>query len=191
MRLGWWRQFGQFRAATLKETIDAMNSTKRRTSADSNEGFAVTLELQSGYRFDATCDLPSAQTLVVDEAPPLGSGSFFTPSRLLAAAVASCLGSSLLFCLRKARVEVRGLQVRVRGSTRRNERGRLRVAALQVDLQPDIAEADRDRVPRCLDIFQDFCVVTESVRQGIDISVNVVLADTGARAAPASEPAPS
>jgi hypothetical protein len=29
-------------------------------------------------------------------------------------------------------------------------------------------------LPRCLDLFEDFCVVTASVRQGIPVTVEVV-----------------
>jgi uncharacterized OsmC-like protein len=155
--------------------MHADDTRERSTSSATHDGFAVSLNLKTGYLFDAECDLASAERIAIDEAPPLGSGHHFTPSRLLAAAVASCLGSSLLFCLRKARVNVRGLRVEVNGITRRNEHGRLRVARMQVELHPDIAEADLERVPRCLNIFQDFCVVTESVRNGIDIAVEVVL----------------
>jgi hypothetical protein len=31
----------------------------------------------------------------------------------------------------------------------------------------------RSRMARCLDLFESFCTVTESVRHGIDVSVKV------------------
>lgn len=31
----------------------------------------------------------------------------------------------------------------------------------------------RERMGRCLEIFESFCTVTESVRQGIDVKVSV------------------
>ena len=140
----------------------------------SGEGsFSVTLTLDSGYAFDVDSDLPGARGFRIDEEPPLGAGSAATPSRVLAAAMASCLASSLLFCLRKARVDVRALTVKASGELVRNERRRLRVGGIAVSLFPVVAPGDEARMARCLEIFEDFCIVTESVRHGIPVAVEV------------------
>ncbi len=112
--------------------------------------------------------------LTVDEPPPVGRGAGPNPARLLAAAVGHCLSASLLFCLEKSRVRVAELRTTVRGRLARNERGRWRIAALAVQLDPTIAEPDRERAERCLELFEDFCIVTASVRQGVEISVEVL-----------------
>ncbi len=135
--------------------------------------FEITLALEAGYRFAVDPGTPGAEPFHVDETPPLGAGSAASPARVLAAAMASCLGSSLLFCLRKARIDVRALRVKARGTMTRNERGRLRVGGLHLELFPEVAAADEDRMQRCLEIFEDFCVVTESVRRGIPVVVGV------------------
>lgn len=139
-----------------------------------NEGsFSVTVTLERGYRFEVDSGMPGAEHFHVDEGPPLGEGSAPSPSRVLAAAMASCLASSLLFCLSKARIELRGLRVTARGTLVRNERKRLRVGGLHIELFPEVAAADEARMQRCLEIFEDFCVVTESVRAGIPVVVGV------------------
>lgn len=135
--------------------------------------FAVTLTLDRGYRFAVDPEMPGAEAFHIDETPPLGEGSAANPSRVLASAMASCLASSLAFCLRKARIELKGLRVVARGTLVRNERKRLRVGSLHVELFPEVAEGDVDRMQRCLEIFEDFCVVTESVRHGIPDVVGV------------------
>ena len=117
--------------------------------------------------------LPGARGFRIDETPPLGAGSGPDPSRVLATAMASCLGSSLLFCLRKARIEVRALTVKASGKLVRNERKRLRVGAISVELFPQVAPGDVERTARCLEIFEDFCVITESARHGIPVTVGV------------------
>ena len=59
----------------------------------------VELQQQDGYRFSVDFKLPNTPLLEVDEDPPLGKNSGPDPSRLLAAAVAHCMVSSLIFCL--------------------------------------------------------------------------------------------
>jgi uncharacterized OsmC-like protein len=149
-----------------------------------SDRFEVSLTLRAGYEF--VVDFGDAGELVTDEAPPLGHGHGPNPARLLAAAVANCLGASLLFCLRRARIDVATLRATVTGTTARNERGRLRIGELQVTLEPGVPAEMRERLPRCLEIFEDFCIVTESVRQGIPVRVDVRPAVPEATPSPAS-----
>ena len=135
--------------------------------------FSVTLDLGDGYAFRVDPGLDGAEGFVIDEPAPLGEQRGPNPTRVLASALAACLGSSLLFCLRKARVDVKGLSVRAEGTVQRNPRGRLRVASLRLQLLPSVAQADIPRMARCLEVFEDFCVVTESVRHGVDVQVAV------------------
>ena len=83
------------------------------------------------------------------------------------------MGASLLYCLRKAHVDVTDLRTTVAGTLVRNEHGRLRIGALRVQLAPTVAEPDRPRIARCLELFEDYCVVTESVRDGVNVVVEV------------------
>ncbi len=138
--------------------------------------FAVVLEQEDGYRFVADFGLPGVAPLVIDEPAPLSEGAGPNAARLLAAGVGHCLSASLLFCLNRAHVPVRRIHTSVTGTVRREERGRLRVGGLQVDLDLDIAEEDRARAARCLGLFEDFCIVTASVRRGVDIDVAVSIA---------------
>jgi organic hydroperoxide reductase OsmC/OhrA len=70
-------------------------------------------------------------------------------------------------------VEVAALRTTVESTIVRNERGRLRIGGLRVRLAPDVTPEQRERMGRCLDLFQDFCIVTESVRDGIVVDVEV------------------
>ena len=137
------------------------------------ERFELGLTLRDGYTFTVDFAPGEGRPLVVDELPPLGEANGPNPARLLAAAVGSCLSASLLFCLRKSRVEVTELRTTVEGTIVRNERGRLRIGGLRVRLAPEVTQEQRDRMGRCLDLFQDFCIVTESVRAGIAVDVEV------------------
>lgn len=140
------------------------------------ERFEVALDLKTGYEFQVDFKEPGIPPLGVDELPPLGEGHGPNPSRLLATAVANCLSASLLFCLRRSRIDVRALHATVTGTLTRNERGRLRIGGFDVKIAVDVAPGDRERMGRCTELFEDFCVVTESVRHGIDVSVGVQVA---------------
>ncbi|HUF52254.1 MAG TPA: OsmC family protein [Dehalococcoidia bacterium] len=135
--------------------------------------FSVSLDLVDGYEFAADFGLPQVEPMKLDESPPLGRGSGPDPARLLATAVANCLASSLLFCLRKAHIDVTGMEVAATGTLARNEQGRLRVTGIDVTLKPSVAPADVAHMGRCIDIFEDFCPVTAAVRKGVAVMVEV------------------
>lgn len=138
-----------------------------------SESFTLTLELQDGYRFLADFDQPGMAPLLLDEPEPLGEGAGPNAARVLAAAVGDCLGASALYCLRRARVDVHAMRTTVSGSLVRNEAGRLRIGAIDVRIEPEVDPADEPRMRRCLELFEDFCVVTASVRDGIKVDVSV------------------
>jgi organic hydroperoxide reductase OsmC/OhrA len=50
---------------------------------------------------------------------------------------------------------------------------------LKVKLHPVIREENVSRSKRCLELFEDFCVVTESVRKGIEVNVDVEIGSLG------------
>ncbi len=148
-------------------------TTRTAPEAAEDHRFSVSLTLDEDYRFTGDFGVPGASLVTLDEAPPLGSGAGPNPARVLALAVANCLSSSLLFCLRKARIEVAGLTASAEGEMARNERGRLRVSRIDVTLSPQVAADDEPRMRRCLEIFEDFCPVTAAVRQGLEVNVTV------------------
>ncbi len=139
---------------------------------EEERGFTIDIELQKDYQFLVTFD-DALPPLLMDEPEPLGDGAGPNASRVLAAAIGNCLSASALFCLRRARVDVQQMSTAVSASLVRNEEGRLRVGSVRVRIEPRIPEADRPRAARCLDIFESYCVVTQSVRTGIDIGVTV------------------
>jgi uncharacterized OsmC-like protein len=131
------------------------------------------LKLIQGYKFKVEFDSEGIADLIVDEPKPMGENSGPNPTRLLSAAVGHCLNSSLLFCLSKARINVKNLETTVKATQERNEEGLLRIRKLEVEIHLDVDEHDRTRVTRCIDIFENYCTVTQSVRKGIEVTVNV------------------
>ena len=93
---------------------------------------------------------------------------------MLAAAIGDCLAASFAFCLRKVRLEPLDVNAEVVAHVARNEQGRFRIKGIDVELAPEVLEQDRPRLQRCEQLFEDFCIVTESVRRGIPVNVKVI-----------------
>ena len=132
------------------------------------------LEQVKDYHFTVTFDKESLKAIAMDEQAPLGTGQGPNASRLLASAVGHCLSSSLLFCLQRSRIQLKQISTEVHTKLGRNETGRWRVQNIQVNIKAEpINQQDQERMKRCLDIFEDFCIVTASVKKGIDMQVTV------------------
>ena len=137
--------------------------------------YKVSLRFERGYEFVATFpDNESLPPIVFDEPPPLGEGAGPNATAVLAAAIGNCLAASFAFCLRKVRLEPLDVTADVVAHVARNEHGRFRIKSIDVELAPSVLESDKPRMQRCEQLFEDFCIVTESVRRGIPVNVKVV-----------------
>lgn len=133
----------------------------------------TTLELEKGYRFRVKFDMENLASLILDEPPPLGEAAGPNASRILSTAVGKCLAASLTYCLRRSRAEVKKMSAEVTTTISRNEKGRLRVTDINVKLTPSVGEEDQPKLERCIGLFEDFCTVSQSVKNGINIHVEV------------------
>jgi uncharacterized OsmC-like protein len=75
--------------------------------------------------------------------------------------------------LLKARVKIKNIETTGGTKIARNEEGYLKVEDIEVQINLDVAKEDRSRIPRCKEIFENYCTVTQSVRKGIEVNVNV------------------
>ena len=136
-----------------------------------SNGFDLTLEQLNGYEFKVGFDKPWAEWHT-DEPPPLGKDAGPNPARVLAVAIANCLSASLVFCLSKKGEKVEGVKAKVHVELTRNEHKRLRIGKVDVKILAPV-ERDSAALLACLDSFEDFCVVTQSVREGLTVNVDV------------------
>lgn len=134
----------------------------------------IRLQQESDYRFEVHFDGTEIDVLHTDEPPPLGGGTGPNPARLLGTAVANCLMASLLFALRKFRNSPEPMQATCTLAPERNAAGRLRIPRIHVEIQLGVPWSSLHHPERALAQFEDFCVVTQSVRGGIDVAVHVV-----------------
>lgn len=134
--------------------------------------FTIHVEQLDGFEFRVKFDKEQFAPLLLDEPPPLGHDAAPNAARVLAAAIGNCLSASLVFCLRKASVAASGVTADVDVEIMRNEARRLRVGKVNVTLHTTLP-ANHPALAGCLATFEDFCIVTQSVRGGIDVQVRV------------------
>ncbi|MCC6202611.1 MAG: OsmC family protein [Gammaproteobacteria bacterium] len=132
------------------------------------------LEQQGPYAFKVTFAGTTLEPLLTDEPPPLGAGAGPNPSELLLAGIANCLSASLLFALRKFKNQPGPLRTEISATPERNAEGRLRIPKARVTLQLADGQEAYQHLDRILAQFENFCVVTQSVRDGIDVEVTVL-----------------
>lgn len=132
--------------------------------------FVVRLKQEDGYNFRVLFG-GKIPDMFMTEPEPLGRGDNPNAGKLLAASIGHCMCASLLFCLQKSRVGVSSMEATVRAGLERNEKGRLRIGWVKVIINPKVDNADRTK--RCAEIFEDFCVVSRSIVEGLRIECEV------------------
>lgn len=130
------------------------------------------LTQEKDYCFKVVFD-DGGPDLMVDEPPPLGGATGPSPVQLLTAAVGSCLSDSLLFALRKFKQKPEPLRCDVQTDVGRNPEGRMRVLRMKAVLTLGVAGDRLEHLDRALEQFEEFCTVTQSVRAGIEVTVEV------------------
>lgn len=131
------------------------------------------LEWIEDLKFKVDFDLEGLNAILMDEPPPQGKGKGPNPTRLLSAAFGYCLTANLLFCLQKAGIEVKDIETVVSASVARNPQGRWRVSELVVKITPLCSTLDRGKLQDCINRFQDYSIIGQSVRSGINVKVIV------------------
>jgi uncharacterized OsmC-like protein len=126
------------------------------------------------YRFEVSYPGVRLPPWVVDEPAPVGTGAGPDPALALAGAVGHCLGSTLFNTLERSRVRATPIRTTMTVTFGRNAAGRKRVVGLEAKIEcAPLDEADRERFDRCVAIFEDYCTVTGSVREGIRVRTQV------------------
>ena len=132
----------------------------------------VQLKQKQDYQFDIHFG-GAVPVIMGDEPAPLGAGQGPSPVQLLAAAVGNCLSDSLLFALRKFKQAPEPITCDVTAEVGRNAEGRMRVLGIRAVLTVGVPAASLEHLDRVLSQFESYCTVTQSVGQGIPVSVQV------------------
>ena len=137
--------------------------------------FSLEMELIDKFQFNVKFDIPEMPDLVTDEPLEMGGeGKGPNPSRMIGTAVANCLTSSLVHCLRRAKADVKTIRADVNGLIERSDEGLLRLKKVDITIRPRLgSEADKNALERCKGLFEKYCVVTDSIRNGLPVNVEV------------------
>ena len=100
---------------------------------------------------------------------------------LLGLAVSSCLSASLLFCLSKKNLTLDDLSGEVEMVFKKNDKGYTRVDAITVHLSPKSEDPNvLKRLEQCTKVlkngnmlFEESCIITPSVIEGIKVDVRI------------------
>jgi organic hydroperoxide reductase OsmC/OhrA len=96
-----------------------------------------------------------------------------SPAGLLGASVADCLAASLLRALRASGNEPGPMRAVATVTIERDLRGRLRIPRIAVDLHLGVVAGALRHAGHAIARYEDDCVVTQSVRRGIDVQARV------------------
>lgn len=133
---------------------------------------SVTITQIEAYKF--TVDFGQAiPALLVDEAEPIGDSEGPSPEQMLVTGVANCLCASLFFALTKFQQDAKGITAQGRCIVDRNLAGRLRVKGIEVRIGLGAEAEALPKIDRVIAQFENFCTVSESVKAGIPVSVEI------------------
>ncbi|MFX0122105.1 MAG: OsmC family protein [Candidatus Hodarchaeota archaeon] len=142
-----------------------------------NESFSISIRKTGPVQFTTTFDKDYYPELLFDE--PLdfgGEDKYPNASRVLTAAVASCLSASFMLCLNKARIPVNSMETQAKCTITRNEEGYLRITQIDVTIIPTWeSDVTLKKKTRCIKIFKSFCIATNAVTTGVPVNVDVQL----------------
>ena len=137
--------------------------------------YSIKMKRIDNYKFEVDFGSDLIPNILTDEPDSLpgGEGKGPTASMLLAAAVGNCLSASLTFCAAKKKVELINLNTTVKFTRERNKKGFWRISKINVNLEPIVEDKEDSKFQRCIEMFEDYCIVTQSVKTGIPTEINL------------------
>jgi uncharacterized OsmC-like protein len=131
-----------------------------------------TLKLKRIERYLFQLDFGEFGNILADEPEPLGGGEGPSPSAMLAASVANCLSASLIYALSRKKEDPGEMTAEITGTTARVGKF-LRITKIKVALKLGVAKDELSSLPDALKMFENYCTVTQSVRAGVEVDVEI------------------
>lgn len=137
--------------------------------------FGVHLEFAGGFKFVSQAyegDARHGEPVLSDEPDPIGTNAGPSTPAMLAMAVGHCLSASLVETLRHAGIHVQTLTTEAVSVVAPNEEGLPRITHINVSIRP-VVEKESRNIQRCIDVFERYCTVCQSIRPAIPVHVEV------------------
>jgi uncharacterized OsmC-like protein len=137
--------------------------------------FGARIEYIEGFKFRSQAfedDTLHGAPLISDEPDPVGTNAGPSTPSMLAIAVGHCLSASLVETLRHAGIHVRSSATEAIAVVVPNEEGNPRIKRIDVTLRP-VVDKESGNIKRCIDVFENYCTVCQSIRPAIPVHVEV------------------
>ncbi|XVJ71135.1 MAG: OsmC family protein [Rhizobacter sp.] len=137
--------------------------------------FGAHIEFVEGFKFRSQAyegDTPHGATVITDEPDPVGSNAGPSTPSMLAMAVGHCLSASLVETLRHAGIQVKTLTTEAIAVVIPNAEGNPRIQQIKVTIRP-VLDKESGNIQRCIDVFENYCTVCQSIRPAIPVHVDV------------------
>lgn len=137
--------------------------------------FGVRIQHIEGFKFTSQAfegDVLHGVPLLSDEPDPIGSNAGPSTPAMLATAVGHCLSASLVETLRHAGIHVTSLTTEAIAVVAPNEEGNPRIRRIEVCIRP-VVPKESGNIKRCIDVFENYCTVCQSIRPAIPVTVEV------------------
>jgi organic hydroperoxide reductase OsmC/OhrA len=109
-----------------------------------------------------------------------GGGRFPCPDEFFFAAVGGCYLTTFLYFKEKLKLKLHDLLITVRGVVNYMGPRGYRIQTINLTIALGIDQIDRSRAIECLDYTQQFCHLTRSIEDGIQVNVAVDVRDVEA-----------
>ena len=134
--------------------------------SDEEKTFKVSMKREKDFVFTVDFGLPGAETLTMDEPTPLGRRHWAKRIQGTGSRHGQLPHSQPNVLLQKARAEIGEIETKVEGKMRRNDKGRWRIAEVNVEISPEIDLGEyQNQYDRCFKLFEDFCIVSKSIEE--------------------------
>jgi uncharacterized OsmC-like protein len=137
--------------------------------------FGVHIDFVEGFKFSSQAfegELLHGAPVLTDEPDPVGSNAGPSTPAMLAMAVGHCLSASLVETLRHAGIHVKELRTEAISVVAPNEEGLPRIKQINVSIRP-VVDKESGNIKRCIDVFEKYCTVCQSIRPAIPVHVEV------------------
>lgn len=137
--------------------------------------FGARIEFIEGFKFKSQAfegDNLHGAPVISDEPDPIGTNAGPSTPSMLAMAVGHCLSASLVETLRHAGIHVKTLSTEAVAVVLPNEDGNPRIKQINVSIRP-VLDKESGNIKRCIDVFENYCTVCQSIRPAIPVHVEV------------------